>query len=1347
MNYDPIKKAAKLNKRRRRKKMWRRVVGTLALLVVLGTAYSLILPAVTQDRQAHCGHEAHTHSESCMTMQPVEKVLTCELTEEVHTHDENCYRPGEAHYHSEECYSITESIVCGMEESEGHLHTEECLMQSENLLCTTEENHFHAEGCFAEEIICGLEEGEEHIHEAACISSTLICTLPEGHLHTAECYEKLLVCELPEREAHIHSEECIQQEKVLICELEEGIPGEPVLICEAEETQPHIHSEECYSIPEGSPLSCYQLTEEDHVHDESCYSKWSLSCELEEHEHQLICYSDPTADVEWKEVWEQSLEGTELMGVWHKDILKIAETQLGYRESSLNYIVLEDGETTKGYSRYGQWYGDNYGDWCAMFVAFCLEYAEVEGVPYDASCSRFIELLQEAELYAEADTYTPREGDLIFFDYEGDNSPDHIGIVEKTEDGKVFTIEGNSGDAVARNEYELTDESIFAYGKLPDRQIPSKTHYATVYTDSSYSVPLDDGTEISITGGIPESALVLAYPTELESEKEVLCAYDITIFLPDGSEYEIPEGHQVTVSISTAAAPKDSVRGFEAYYVPDEGEWEELEVEAEDGVASFTTDHFSVYAIALGDDAEAFHYEDSEKKISLKIFNSSYSPDRYQLVVEEMHSADYSSALQVFQRRGQEIKETAIYKIYLKDKNTNQTYTNLNGSYEIAFEWPNGLFQTVTEDDVLDFVYNRNPRNEPTALNNETRYYNDEGMVVATEASDYSYPASCEFMFIRSEVGDELKAGQYSLRFNKVKDAFIRDSAYADYFNENSPIGTAGSFHIVAFEEANLNAHTNGNVLARDLYANSNFGTNNYAKELSYAQRYFQINSVSASSDKHVLVLGSENTIGYADNGNAFSINGVKLDRPKELVQDKNTAEAPFIDLSRVKAEIAQIAGSLDSRADANLVYKSATDNGQEYSTLDLSSSDAVGVINIKAEDIASKFGHYLRIGGFTEDGGGSVVINVDCSNVTQIDMPRARVLINGDEQDVNEVVDFSAGKVIWNFTNAEDVVINTHLMTGMVVAPGATVNINQNLNGTVVADIVNVKAESHRTDFTGRITDKSYSVVVKKIRTGYAGTTLPGAEFDLCKWNGSSWTKVNSAPLVTDSHGEFALDTLDTSTAYKLTETKAPPGYEIKDPDYFFWVKENSGQNQPNIKPSEFSGQAISKYSAILISNDKKEDYIDEFADLEVNKEWKDFDGTPLADITVDSITVNIYQITDGDPATKVLYQVLKLDSAGGWSAKIEKMPTIVHDELGNQTVYTYTAEEVKVEGYTVSITQADGKVSIVNTKEQGGYILPETGGPGKEAVTGAGSLITAAALMMLIKISIKRRVRKNGA
>ena len=61
--------------------------------------------------------------------------------------------------------------------------------------------------------------------------------------------------------------------------------------------------------------------------------------------------------------------------------------------------------------------------------------------------------------------FSPKPGDIIFFDWEPDGSPNHVGIVEKVENGKVYTVEGNSTDDTARRkEYALNSNVIFGYG-------------------------------------------------------------------------------------------------------------------------------------------------------------------------------------------------------------------------------------------------------------------------------------------------------------------------------------------------------------------------------------------------------------------------------------------------------------------------------------------------------------------------------------------------------------------------------------------------------------------------------------------------------------------------------------------------------------------------------------------------------------------------------------------------------------------------------------------------------------------------------------------------------------------
>ncbi|MCD7894245.1 MAG: Cna B-type domain-containing protein [Erysipelotrichaceae bacterium] len=275
---------------------------------------------------------------------------------------------------------------------------------------------------------------------------------------------------------------------------------------------------------------------------------------------------------------------------------------------------------------------------------------------------------------------------------------------------------------------------------------------------------------------------------------------------------------------------------------------------------------------------------------------------------------------------------------------------------------------------------------------------------------------------------------------------------------------------MVGFGTVTLNSHTNGNILANTLYANSNFGTNNYTDELSYVQNYEKVNGGSASSINHILVVGSDNDIATADNNNAISINDTKIDRPYNIIQDLNTANNPFIDLDYVKNQISGISSTLANTSDTGVTVG---ENSNKHYEIKLNSSDGAAYYNISASDLndlASKYADW-DLTGFEKNTDGSIIINVDCTGVDTITMPeRALVYVDGEQQPTSEVITFTSGKVIWNFTNADGVTINAKQMTGMIIAVGATVNITQNLNGTVVAENINVNAESHRTDFTGTV-------------------------------------------------------------------------------------------------------------------------------------------------------------------------------------------------------------------------------------------------------------------------------------
>ena len=132
-------------------------------------------------------------------------------------------------------------------------------------------------------------------------------------------------------------------------------------------------------------------------------------------------------------------------------IVEVALTQLG----------------NQGGQPYWSWYGFNSRvEWCACFVSWCADqcgYIESGLVPKFAGCVDGANWFKSNGKWQDR-TYEPKTGDIIFFDWEGDGTTDHVGIVEKCENGTVYTVEGNSGDACKQRQYAVGSSNIYGYG-------------------------------------------------------------------------------------------------------------------------------------------------------------------------------------------------------------------------------------------------------------------------------------------------------------------------------------------------------------------------------------------------------------------------------------------------------------------------------------------------------------------------------------------------------------------------------------------------------------------------------------------------------------------------------------------------------------------------------------------------------------------------------------------------------------------------------------------------------------------------------------------------------------------
>ena len=122
-----------------------------------------------------------------------------------------------------------------------------------------------------------------------------------------------------------------------------------------------------------------------------------------------------------------------------------------------------------GGQKFWSWYGfDSRVEWCACFVSWCADQSGLiasGNVPKFSLCRDGVSWFQGKNKWQSGGT-TPTAGMIIFFDWDHDGNSDHVGIVEKCEGGRVYTVEGNSSDQVRQRNYAMDYASILGYGVI-----------------------------------------------------------------------------------------------------------------------------------------------------------------------------------------------------------------------------------------------------------------------------------------------------------------------------------------------------------------------------------------------------------------------------------------------------------------------------------------------------------------------------------------------------------------------------------------------------------------------------------------------------------------------------------------------------------------------------------------------------------------------------------------------------------------------------------------------------------------------------------------------------------------
>ena len=153
----------------------------------------------------------------------------------------------------------------------------------------------------------------------------------------------------------------------------------------------------------------------------------------------------------------RSLWSAVLYGIYTEDgaIVSVALSQVG----------------NVGGEPYWSWYGfSGRVEWCACFVSWCANecgYIDTGVIPKYAGCVNGVQWFKDRGQWLDGSA-EPATGMIIFFDWNDENGQDglsdHTGIVEKVENGRVYTIEGNSGDSVRQNSYPVGHYEILGYG-------------------------------------------------------------------------------------------------------------------------------------------------------------------------------------------------------------------------------------------------------------------------------------------------------------------------------------------------------------------------------------------------------------------------------------------------------------------------------------------------------------------------------------------------------------------------------------------------------------------------------------------------------------------------------------------------------------------------------------------------------------------------------------------------------------------------------------------------------------------------------------------------------------------
>ena len=1393
-----LREAAKHKLQNRRRKRWQKTVSILACLVVFCTVYALILPALTAEADTYCGKEEHTHTEDCY-----KDKLICGKEE------------GQgAHQHTDDCYREVEALVCQTPESEGHQHTDACYTEEQVLTCTnTKEGHVHSEfeGCYTTEkkLTCGMEEGEG------------------AHHHTAECYEKKkeLICGQEENDGHRHTAECYEKE----------------LICGKEE---HTHTLACYSNPDADVENgdVWQTT----VSSVTLTGNWGA--DLAAIAQTQTGYTESTANYAVAEDG-QTIHGYTRYGAWANDPYRdnwsaqFADFCLSYAGVPTSAVPQNSDCSAWNYTN-PDGYMPKTGD-LLLLDTDNNGSADHAGIVTTADDSTLTAIVGDTDKAVRNNTYnigsenikgyvSIPENPALADDNHGEETTEPTPAPEVTEEPQETPAPEVTPDAEPTQVPEITPEAepTQAPETTPDAELtptPELSVTPTPTVDPKLSVTPTP--ELSVTP-TPELS-VTPTPTvtpepdyQYEDDKVIVAAYaDEDANLPKDAVLNARYIEPGSEEYQNAVAAFDEQLGndedavtdyvlYDVYFTSESAESENKEIEPEGNVNIFMTFKDNEHTKVQGDivDTQVVHLKDSGEAEVIENGTVDVADDStIQAITFTNSNFSITGARLLLAKAAGPTLEKNEWFGTLDDARSkrlvlqydNQSLGDLqNAQSDIWVTCYNNQQQEIGEIQSFNIRSNVSQFNGQTLqnqLNNALNNISFKDQVKFVKLT-WKIPFLSNTFFDFSDEGSvTLENG---IKFNVVERTFQPDDVWTNgtltyvaigpqhQYNTSGPLGLASNFHIVGFSSVNNTAHTNGNIVTNSLSYGNNFGTSKISGEISYIKSFASGNNLQCGDgEDDILVIGKDMKVTVrSDRFVLIGSQGEQREVIKPRIIYQDTAAYSFLSLDTMKTQLESYNEDFAEKTDSGVEGL----GGVEHNELTVDGTTGEAVWNVNASTLKNLKDNKLIIKGLSNNTGTSLIINVTPD--TEVAIPEIDYS-NNMSASGGEVTTFSAGKVIWNIKPeySGKVTICGSKSSGTLIAPCATVTLNTNWNGSAFADVVNVTAESHRTDFTGSLgfgvtktIDGIDNVAGKSWQSGYefqfvlTGKTENGKKAPMPV---GSDIATNSKTIAvtyanrTPSFGKIDYRNNDIGQTYTYTLVEKPgtiAGITYSQEEYEIQVKVSESGNGLSIENSyrkktatgytgwESGLPADGKFAFINKYEENKAHAVvkaqkmvneqapanDECFDFTLAKydsdssQWQTVEtvqnsgrNVTFSQLNYDTAGIYYYKITETGQKSGYIY-----DTAV-YVVKVEVEQTNNKMNTKSISYYKYEANDT-IDLGSLGSSILENKVIFNNHKEDN-YVLPETGGIGTNRFTTVGLALMAGSLMCGY---VMRRKRREG-